>query len=41
MKNDKVYTQQMLDAVGKIEMFTKDASKGMFLSDAKTQSATI
>lgn len=41
MKNDKVYVEQMLDAVAKIEVFTVGIDKEMFLIDAKTQSATI
>ena len=31
----------MIDAVEKIEIFTADMDKEMFLADAKTQSATI
>ncbi len=31
----------MLDSVAKIESFTKNMDKGIFLSDSKTQSAVI
>ena len=41
MKSDKVYVEQMLDAVSKIEVFTSGMDKKAFLSDTKTQSATI
>ena len=41
MKDDKVYIQQMLDAVRKIELFTANANRIDFGSDEKTQSAVI
>ena len=41
MKDDKVYIQQMLDAVRKIELFTANMNRVGFGSDEKTQSAVI
>ena len=41
MKSDKVYIEQLLDAVQKIELFTAGMTKEQFLNDVKTQSATI
>lgn len=41
MKSDKVYLEQMLDSIQKIFSFTAALSKGDFMSDQKTQSATI
>jgi uncharacterized protein with HEPN domain len=41
MKSDKVYINQILDAIAKIELFISDANKEAFFSDQKTQSAII
>ena len=41
MKDDKVYIQQMLDAVRKIELFTANIDRASFGADEKTQSAVI
>ena len=41
MKDEKVYIEQMIDSVAKIESFTRDMKKDDFLKDAKTQSAVI
>ncbi len=41
MKSDKVYIDQILDAISKIESFTTGMNREQFLSDQKTQSATI
>jgi len=41
MKDEKVYIEQMLDSVAKIEAFTRDMNKENFMKDAKTQSAVI
>ena len=41
MKNEKVYIEQMLDSVAKIEAFTHDMKKEDFMNDSKTQSAVI
>ena len=41
MKDEKVYIEQMLDSVAKIEAFTRDMKKEDFMEDAKTQSAVI
>ena len=41
MKNEKVYIEQMLDSVAKIEAFTRDMKKEDFMKDSKTQSAVI
>lgn len=41
MKNDKVYIEQILDAVRKIHLFTADTNRAGFGADEKTQSAII
>ncbi len=41
MKNDKVYIQQIMDSISKIEAFVVDMDKSQFLNDQKTQSAVI
>src|SRR3989344_6514102 len=41
MKDDKIYIQQMLDAVRKIELFTANIDRANFGADEKTQSAVI
>jgi uncharacterized protein with HEPN domain len=41
MKDEKVYVEQMLDSVAKIESFTRDMKKDDFMKDSKTQSAVI
>ena len=41
MKDDGVYIKNILDAIGKIERFTKDVSENEFLNDQMLQSATI
>ena len=41
MKDDKVYIQQILDAVRKIELFTANIDRAGFGDDEKTQSAVI
>jgi uncharacterized protein with HEPN domain len=41
MKDEKVYIEQMLDSVSKIEAFTCDMKKDEFMKDSKTQSAVI
>lgn len=41
MKNDKLYTDQMLDSIRKIELYVKEFDKNKFLADSKTQSAII
>src|SRR3989338_3066901 len=41
MKDDKVYIQQILDAVRKIELFTANIDRASFGADEKTQSAVI
>lgn len=41
MKDEKIYTEQMIDSVAKIEAFTSGMKKEDFLKDAKTQSAVI
>ncbi|MCX6719300.1 MAG: DUF86 domain-containing protein [Candidatus Taylorbacteria bacterium] len=41
MKDEKVYVEQMLDSITKIEAFTSGMDKDSFLKDAKTQSAVI
>jgi len=41
MKDDKVYIQQVLDAVRKIESFTANTDRVVFDKDEKTQSAVI
>lgn len=41
MKDDKVYIDQMLDAVRKVEAFTAGLDFARFKADEKTQSAVI
>jgi|SRR3989344_2693201 len=41
MKQDSVYRQQILDAIGKIERFAAGMSKEDFLSNEMAQSAVI
>lgn len=41
MKDEKVYIEQMLDSVSKIEAFTFGMNKEDFMKDPKTQSAVI
>ncbi len=41
MKDEKIYIEQMLDSVAKIESFVGSLDREGFLSDAKTQSAVI
>ncbi len=41
MKDEKVYIEQMLDSVSKIEAFTIGMKKEDFIKDSKTQSAVI
>ena len=41
MKDDKVYIQQVLDAIRKIESFTANIGRVFFDKDEKTQSAVI
>jgi uncharacterized protein with HEPN domain len=41
MKSDRVYCEQILDAVGKIRQFVEGIDKAAFLKDQKTQSAVI
>ena len=41
MKDDKVYIQQVLDAIRKIESFTANIDRVFFDRDEKTQSAVI
>lgn len=41
MKDDKVYLNQILEAVAKIEKFVIEPIKEKFLADQKTQSAVI
>ena len=41
MKNDRVYIEQILDAVSKIKIFTQNFTYEQFLNDQKTQSAVI
>jgi uncharacterized protein with HEPN domain len=41
MKDEKVYIEQMIDSVAKIEAFTSGMKKEEFMKDAKTQSAVI
>lgn len=41
MKDDKVYIQQILDAVRKIESFTAGTDRPTLGADEKTQSAVI
>ena len=41
MKDDKVYINQIVEAISKIELFVGDLDKTHFLKDLKTQSAVI
>ncbi len=41
MKDEKVYIEQMLDSVSKIEAFTHGMKREDFMNDSKTQSAVI
>lgn len=41
MKSDRVYCEQILDAVEKIHLFVEGIDKAGFLKDQKTQSAVI
>lgn len=41
MKDDKVYLNQIIEAISKVELFVGDLDKASFLSDLKTQSAVI
>mgnify|MGYP001611205269 CR=1 FL=1 len=41
MKSDRVYLDQILEAVSKIENFVDGSKKEQFLADNKTQSAVI
>lgn len=41
MKDEKVYIEQMLDSVSKIEAFTFGMKREDFMKDSKTQSAVI
>ncbi|MCX6718821.1 MAG: DUF86 domain-containing protein [Candidatus Taylorbacteria bacterium] len=41
MKDEKIYIEQMLDSVAKIEAFISGMDKADFLKDPKTQSAVI
>ena len=41
MKDDKVYIQQVLDSVRKIESFITNTDRVVFGADEKTQSAVI
>jgi uncharacterized protein with HEPN domain len=41
MKSDRVYCEQIVDAVGKVRQFVRGFDKGAFLKDQKTQSAVI
>ena len=41
MKDEKVYIEQMLDSITKIEVFTLEMKKENFMKDSKTQSAVI
>ncbi|MFA6974581.1 MAG: DUF86 domain-containing protein [Candidatus Paceibacterota bacterium] len=41
MKDDKVYIEQILDSINKIERFVDQMSKEQFMNDQKTQSAVI
>jgi len=40
-KDDRVYWEQILDAVDKIRRFVEGMDEGAFLNDQKTQSAVI
>jgi len=41
MKDEKVYIEQMLDSILKVEAFTLGIKKEDFMKDSKTQSAVI
>ena len=41
MKNDRVYLEQILESITKIEQFVSGLDKDQFLKDQKTQSAVI
>lgn len=41
MKTDRVYLEQMVDAVGKVKNFTEGFDQEEFFRDQKTQSAVI
>lgn len=41
MKNDRVYLEQILESISKIEQFVGGLGRGQFLKDQKTQSAVI
>ncbi len=41
MKDDKIYIENILDSIQKIEAFTKDFDKEYFLENQMMQSATI
>ena len=41
MKSDRVYCEQIMDAVEKIHLFVEGIDKAGFLEDQKTQSAVI
>lgn len=41
MKNDRLYLDQILDSIRKIELYVKEFDKNKFLADSKTQSAVI
>jgi len=41
MKSDRVYCEQIVDAVEKIHQFVQGVDKAAFLTDQKTQSAVI
>jgi uncharacterized protein with HEPN domain len=41
MKVDKLYLDQILDSIRKIESYTSGYGKGEFIEDEKTQSAVI
>ncbi len=41
MKNDRVYLEQIVDAVGKVKKFIAGFDQEKFFADQKTQSAVI
>ena len=41
MKSDKLYVDQILDSIQKIESYTKDVSKDDFLANSLVQSGVI
>jgi len=41
MKSDLPYLKHILDAISKIEGYTKNMKRGKFLNDAKTQDAVV